>query len=199
MHSLSKEYSLKKKAIFQRLEEFSRVSEDDIFYELCFCLLTPQSKGKMAWERVEQLQKIGFKDRHVDPHRFIKDMRFHNHKSRYLVAAKKKFSELLQQLKKETNAFQLREWLVKNIDGFGYKESAHFLRNIGHRNLAILDRHILRNLVRHNVIKELPKTLTRKRYLEIEQQFLAFAEEIKIPLDALDLLFWSNETGEIFK
>ena len=73
------------------------------------------------------------------------------------------------------------------------------MRNIGHRNLAILDRHILKNLVRHKVIKELPPTLTPKRYLAIEQQFQQFASKIGISMDALDLLFWSEETGEIFK
>ncbi|MBI1972750.1 N-glycosylase/DNA lyase [Candidatus Woesearchaeota archaeon] len=199
MHALTKEYSLTRKAIFQRLEAFSRVSEDDIFYELCFCLLTPQSKGKMAWGRIEKLKKAGFKDRHINPHRFINDMRFHNHKNNYLLAAKQQFPLILQKLQEEKNAFQLREWLVEHIKGYGYKEASHFLRNIGYRNLAILDRHILKNLVRHNVIQELPKTLTRKRYLAIEQQFLAFAKQVNIPMDALDILFWSNETGEIFK
>jgi len=38
------------------------------------------------------------------------------------------------------------EWLVKNLTGLGYKEAGHFLRNIGSGKIAILDRHILRNL-----------------------------------------------------
>jgi len=88
---------------------------------------------------------------------------------------------------------------VKNVLGMGYKESSHFLRNIGKRDLAIIDRHILKGLLRCGVLKSLPKTLSRKTYLEIEKQFQKFSEEINIPMDELDLLFWSMVTGEILK
>ena len=77
--------------------------------------------------------------------------------------------------------------------------ASHFLRNIGYRDLAILDRHILKNLVRFRVMRGLPKTLTPKRYLFIENRFQRFARQIGIPMDELDLLFWSIETGEILK
>lgn len=48
-------------------------------------------------------------------------------------------------------------------------------------------------------IRSLPKALSRKNYLSIEQQFMRFAERFGIPLDELDLLFWSMETGVIRK
>jgi thermostable 8-oxoguanine DNA glycosylase len=35
--------------------------------------------------------------------------------------------------------------------------------------------------------------------LELENQFHRFADTVGIPLDELDLLFWSMETGEILK
>jgi len=89
--------------------------------------------------------------------------------------------------------------LVKNVKGLGLKESSHFLRNIGYRGLAILDRHILKNLHKSNVINELPKTLTPKVYFEIEKKFKDFSREVSIDMDELDLLFWSMETGEVFK
>ena len=81
------------------------------------------------------------------------------------------------------------------MKGLGWKEASHFLRNIGYRDLAILDRHILRNLRRHRIIRTLPKTLTPSRYRAIEGKFRAFAGAIGIPMDELDLLFWSRETG----
>ena len=34
---------------------------------------------------------------------------------------------------------------------------------------------------------------------EIEKKFQQFAEQIGISVDELDLLFWSNEAGEILK
>ncbi len=57
----------------------------------------------------------------------------------------------------------------------------------------------MRNLKRYGVIDKLPKTLTKKSYIEIEDKMRAFSERIGIPLGELDLLFWSRETGYIFK
>jgi N-glycosylase/DNA lyase len=79
------------------------------------------------------------------------------------------------------------------------KEASHFLRNIGERNLAILDRHIFKHLKRLGVIKEIPRSVTKRRYLEIEKKWHKYANKIGILLDELDLLFWSMETGEIRK
>jgi N-glycosylase/DNA lyase len=82
----------------------------------------------------------------------------------------------------------------------GYKEASHFLRNIGMgEDLAILDRHILKNLKILGVISEIPVSLTRNKYLEIEIKMRDFAENVKIPMSHLDLLLWYKETKEIFK
>ena len=88
---------------------------------------------------------------------------------------------------------------MDNVKGLGLKEASHFLRNIGHRNLAILDRHILRNMLRFGAVKNLPNNLSRKNYLALEAKFMAFARKAGTPMDELDLLFWSMQTGEIFK
>jgi len=90
--------------------------------------------------------------------------------------------------------------LVKSIKGIGYKEASHFLRNIGlGEDLAILDRHILKNLKLLGVIEKIPKSLSRKKYFEIEGKMYEFAKEIQIPIGCLDLLLWYKQTGEIFK
>lgn len=84
--------------------------------------------------------------------------------------------------------------------GLGYKEAGHFLRNVGlGEDLAILDRHILKNLVLLGVIDEVPASLTKRRYLEIERRMIEFSKKTGIPMGHLDLLLWSKETGEIFK
>ena len=89
---------------------------------------------------------------------------------------------------------------MKNIKGIGYKEASHFLRNIGFgAELAILDIHILRSLVKLGVIDEMPKTLTPKRYLAIEEKVKLFADKVKIPMARLDLVLWSAGTNKIFK
>ena len=93
-----------------------------------------------------------------------------------------------------------REWLAKNVKGLGFKEASHFLRNIGFgQDVAILDRHILNNLKRLGVIDIIPKSLTPKRYSEIEERMAKFSKAMGIPLEELDLLFWSEETGHVFK
>ena len=115
-----------------------------------------------------------------------------------MIKAKEKFDEFLDVRGKKNNE-ELREWLIKNIKGVGYKESSHYLRNIGYENLAILDRHILKNLNKHNVIDEIPRSLTKKKYLKIESKFKEFAGRVKIPMDELDLLFWAEQTGKVFK
>jgi N-glycosylase/DNA lyase len=113
---------------------------------------------------------------------------------------KQQYHAILQKISTVDSAFEKRQWLAENVKGIGYKEATHFLRNVGlNEGLAILDRHILKNLKKHGAIRSLPRTLTKKKYLSLERRFQQFAEDIGIPIDELDLLFWSNETGEILK
>jgi len=49
------------------------------------------------------------------------------------------------------------------------------------------------------VIKRIPPSITKKVYFETETKMSEFSKKIRIPLSHLDLLFWCNETGEIFK
>jgi len=96
---------------------------------------------------------------------------------------------------------ELRDFFATNkgIKGIGYKEASHFLRNIGFKGYAILDKHVLRSLYEYGVIDSLKPPANRKRYLEIEAKMKEFAEEIDIDFDDLDLLLWSGKTGEILK
>jgi len=52
---------------------------------------------------------------------------------------------------------------------------------------------------KHGAIKELPRSISRKTYLEIEGRMREFSRKTKIPIEELDLLFWSAETGFVFK
>ena len=113
---------------------------------------------------------------------------------------KKQFSEINKKLNDEIAPIEKRNWLTANVLGIGMKESTHFLRNIGFNgDLAILDRHILKQLQHHGAIKKLPKTVSKKEYLKIEILFQRFANEINISINELDLLFWAREAGLILK
>lgn len=200
---LHKLHGERREAIRKRLKDFSRVLPSQYFYELAYCILTPQSSAVNATKAVERLQANSFFEMPFDPEPilFQKDfyIRFHRTKARLLLRLREGFPDILDALSDSRPTIVLREWLVEHVYGFGYKEASHFLRNTGHRDLAILDRHILKNLKRFGAICTIPKTLTRKRYLELENQFHRFANTVGIPLDELDLLFWSMETGEILK
>ena len=197
---LINQYNQKKEIIKQRLNDFTQIiKEEDLFYELCFCILTPQSKAKLCSKAIDDLKVNDFLNKNINPLTFLLGRtRFQNNKSKYLLEAKSKYKEIIYNFK-NLNAFEMREWLVKNIRGIGLKESGHFLRNVGKRDLAILDRHILKNLHENRIIEDIPKTLTRKKYLEIENKFKEFSKKINIPMDELDLLFWSKEEGSVFK
>lgn len=193
----------RKEAIRSRLDEFAGVKPEEYFYELVYCLLTPQSSALNAAKAVEALKKADLFGKHIDVAPLLRDkrfyIRFHNTKARHLNEAKSNFHEITGTLSDGSTSIQLRVWLVGNVKGLGWKEASHFLRNIGHRDLAILDRHILRNLKKYNVMKTIPRSLTPRRYRAIEAKFAQFAKQIGITIDELDLLFWSEETGEILK
>ena len=205
MDELLASYTLKKDAIRERLKEFKSVinkSEEDVFAELVFCILTPQSKARMCGKAVNKLVKNNsIRKSHKEIAKHLRGIvRFHNTKARHIINARDFFLSNGIKDKLAGNPTEVREWLVKNVYGLGYKEASHFLRNIGlGENLAILDRHIMKNLVRYKVIRAIPKSLTRKRYMEIEEEMKRFSKTLGIPVAHLDLLFWSRETGEIFK
>ena len=203
-------YEKQKDPVQKRLQEFKQILErddHDVFAELCFCLLTPQSSAKTCWAAVTRLKEksLLLKGAPGELEPLLNDVRFNESKAKYIVQAREQFSkngdlQVKPHLRSFVNNYELREWLVENVNGLGYKEASHFLRNVGlGEEFAILDRHILRNLKDFGVLPEIPTSLTKKRYLEIEEKVRRFSREIGIPMGELDLLLWSKETGWIFK
>lgn len=188
-----------------RLAEFRQIwengTERDIFIELVFCILTPQCSPQPCWTTVETLlrKNLLFDGEEEEVAEELNGARFKYRKAAFLVEGRDHFPGIRSVIEGK-DVVTVREWLVQNVKGIGYKEASHFLRNIGLGNeIAILDRHILRNLHALGVIGEMPRTLTKKKYLAIERKMKAFAEEIGIPVSHLDLVLWYKETGKIFK
>lgn len=198
---LMKSYESKKAELKKRLEQFKELSEEDMFLEHLFCLLTPQSKAQRCWEAVQEIKKLPKSEWNKE--KLIEILksrtRFHHTKATRLLQAEKNWDRI-KPLLNNTNRLELRNNITDIVNGYGLKEAGHFLRNIGKSDnqIAILDRHILRNLKALGVIKD-EKLKGRKNYLETEQAFLKFAKQTNIPADELDLLWWSQENGEIFK
>ena len=182
-------------------------TEKEIFAEMAFCILTPQSKAKNAWQAITTLveNNLLYEGSAEEIVEYLNIVRFKNNKSRYLV----EFRDLMTEdgklqpkkiLESKGNTFEKRKWILKNVKGMGLKEANHVLRNLGFgEEIAILDRHILRNLQRLNVIEEIPKTLTEKKYYEIEEAMKKYSEYSGIKMDELDLVLWYKEAGEVFK
>jgi N-glycosylase/DNA lyase len=195
--------------IQKALTDFKRTwdSAEKVYEELCFCLLTPQSSAKQAIKTINQLKEHNLLDKGSsrNKEKYLRNVRFYKTKAQRLVEAQKKFPKhKLKQILIENGLpkepIKCREFLVAQVNGYGYKEASHFLRNIGFgEEIAILDRHILKNLKQCGVITELPKTLTKKKYLEIENKMKEFCIKHQIDFATLDLIFWSNETGEVLK
>lgn len=211
-YEIEKIYKEKQKDIEKRLKEFKEIwekgSNEDIHAELSFCILTPQSKAVNAWKAITTLKENGllFNGSAEDIVEYLNIVRFKNNKAKYLVALREQMqNEKGEIITKDffnsiTDVKEKREWIVKNIKGMAYKEAGHFLRNVGFgKEIAILDRHILKNLVKLEVIEDVPKSLTPKLYLEIEEKMKTYCKFINIPMDSLDLLLWYKEAGEIFK
>lgn len=205
-------YNEIKPEIQKRLQDFRDVwnnGEDrEIFIEIAFCVLTPQSKAVNAWSAINKLidTKLIFEGKAEEIAEYLNVVRFKNTKAENLVRLRELMTndkgefitkELFSSMK---DSFERREWIVKNVRGMGWKEASHFLRNVGFgEELAILDRHILRNMERLGVIESIPKTITGKNYVEMETKLREYVKTIDIPMDEMDLLLWYKEAGEIFK
>ena len=206
-----KTYSIIKPEIENRIAEFkiirNKATDKELFYELVFCIMTPQSKAKSCGKALELLIKenLVFNGTADEISEKINIVRFRNNKAKYIVEAREKFAQgkyfkMREILYSQGDVHNMREWLVKNIKGIGYKEASHFLRNTGFGDeIAILDRHILKNMLLSGIINEKPKTLSPATYLQIEKKLIDFSNKIKIPPDHLDFVWWYKEAGEVYK
>ncbi len=189
--------SLKKSGINnqvnEKLKEFSKgksLNKNKIFQELCFCILVAGSnleQTKKAWEHnKENFLKLNHKELQEKLRKC--GCRF-NHRAIYILEAKKS----IKKINFNEDPFRIRESLVKNIKGLGMKEASHLLRNLGHKDFAILDRHVLNTLHKNKFIKKLPKTLTKKTYIKIENQLKPLAKNLGMSMAELDIyLFYLN-------
>lgn len=192
-----------RRLVSARMREFGRLGRGpgrEIFKELCFCILTANfnAKGGMRIQREIEDGFLTLSQQALA--RRLKELgyRFPNTRARYIAEARKHADSLVGILKTHHDELELREWLVKNIKGLGYKEASHFMRNIGYRNVAIIDFHIIDLLERSGLAKR-PKTLTRGRYLELEKILRQLAEKAGLSLAELDLYLWYLETGKVLK
>ncbi len=225
---LRKEYELKKSRIKKRLEEFSKFynesyswffdagkmilkpvktpDDERIFEELVFCICTANTSAVMGLKAVDALRGHLMHASESEMTELLTDASYRYPQKRpvYIVHAREFLREqigfdLKVEIEEHKDHNERREWFVKNIKGLGYKEASHFLRNIGFRGYAILDKHIINSMHEFGVLEKPEPPKNPKKYLEIEQKYKAFAKKVGIDMDELDLLLWSRKNGEILK
>jgi N-glycosylase/DNA lyase len=188
----------------KRLKEFSsfsKKSNGEWFSELCFCILTANSKAKTAIAIQNELKADGFLNLNQKQlSNCIKrnKHRFHNNKAKYIVEARN-YCNIKNILNDFKTSQEKRNFIVKNIKGLGYKEASHFLRNVGYFNLAILDRHVLGLLTEYSYLSERPKTLNKKNYEEIELILEKISKKLNMSQAELDMYLWYMKTNEVLK
>jgi N-glycosylase/DNA lyase len=203
----------RKKEIRTRLNEFREVwrrgSDAQLWEELVFCIFTAGASARMGFRAVEAIRHLLLEGRRDEMTLALRDAgahRFPVERPGYIVVTRNYLREhcnmaLRRKLKSFGDPNERRDWLAqeKLIKGLGYKESSHFLRNIGVKGHAILDKHVM-SCLRDLQVVETPKPpATRARYLETEERLKFFARDLRIDFDELDLVLWSMKTGEVLK
>lgn len=178
-------------------------SDSDIFYSLAFCILVPAGNARRTSKAVQILKNMDYYENYltdVTLYDLLKSyVRFPSQKAHRLSALRRSFKPILKALKKYQNkdSKELREFMVSRVSGLGYKAASHFLRNMGFKDLAIIDTHILKYreyFMPEKYVNYRPTS--KKRYLILEEYFNKWAgEEFGLGPFLLDWLIWCKESN----
>ena len=229
IEKLKFDYIIKKDKINERLSQFEKFfnepcswhytnselkllpseSKDDhrLFEELSFCIFTANTSAEMGLKAVDAVRNVLMNGTADEMTRRLEGIyRFNNVRPAYIIHTRNYLNNSLNfNIKNKIKSFkdknELRNFfaLNKGVKGLAYKEASHFLRNIGFKGYAILDKHIINSLYEFGILKTNDKPKNAKEYLEIEQKFIDFSKEAGIDMDELDLLLWSRKNGRILK
>jgi N-glycosylase/DNA lyase len=194
-----------------RLAEFSAIwqygTDEKLWEEMVFCFFTGGCSARMGLRSVEAVRPLLMDGTHEElMNALVGRHRYPRARAGYITASREFLQndcqmKLRDKLESFTDRLERRDWLVKEkgIKGLGYKEASHFLRNIGFKGYAILDKHILRSLAELEIIENPQPPNTRAKYLMVENKLKEFADRLKIDFEEMDLVLWSLKTGEILK
>jgi len=203
----------RKKEIRARLNQFKELwrsgSDEQLWEELVFCIFTAGASARMGFRSVEAISPSLLDGSRAEMTLALKNNGAHRcpvERPGYIVVTRTYLRDhcgmaLREKLQSFADPVERRDWLAreKRIKGLGYKESSHFLRNIGLPGHAILDKHVMSCLTDLKVVETPKPPATRERYLETEDRLRFFAREVKIDFEELDLVLWSMKTGEVLK
>ncbi|MFA5733261.1 MAG: hypothetical protein WC934_14830, partial [Acidithiobacillus sp.] len=163
-----------------------RLTDEELFYNLCFCICAPQTKFSSNLKVIADLKSKDFFNKNIeinDLTEIIRPVRFLR-KAKYLLVAKRTFDHVLQILQLPKDGKFKRNILVKDVIGMGMKAASHFLRNQGYEDLAIIDTHIIKFL------KIETFKMNKKGYEIAEVMFQEYADYYNLSIAALDIYLW---------
>jgi len=187
INKLSERIDGKIKNKLREFEENENLNKEGRFLELCFCILVANSSMEKTFHVWKKIGDDFLKLSKGELSKRLKELgyRFYNKRAEYIIEARNKI-DLLEEILKMNNEFEIRERLIENFKGIGWKEASHFLRNLGYKNFAIIDRHVLKTLKGFGIIEDIPRALNRKNYLGIEDKLREIAKELNMSLAELD-------------
>ena len=209
-------YQIEKEHNFAK--KWKRLDEQQIWKELCFCLLSGNVAYELVKSTIECLEQKGFLDfawileekqsqdfifklfngPNFEPRKKNGELRKYRYpkkrsgeitKAAKIIYSESSIKQILENMNSDVDA---RNHLAETVPGLGIKESSHFLRNIGYSNsLAIIDVHVL-NFLKQNqfVIWENNSSLTTKRYCKLETTLKNLSEFHDLDLAIFDLAIW---------
>jgi len=192
--------------VAERVSEFQtvrRMGNDRWFSELCFCILTANSTAELGIKIQKEIGDGFAKMDKKELEERLKKLghRFWRKRAEYIVGARRfsNIKDIIEPVIRKRGQHAARDWIAGNVKGIGYKEASHFLRNVGFFDLAILDRHILAVMHDYGILDEIPGSLSRRKYLEIESKFLELSDTVSLKPGILDFYLWYMRTGKVLK
>ena len=205
---LKHHYSLVKEDIAERMGEFKKIhqraDDSEIFRELCFCILSSGVGPRIAEKSINALGSelyTAASDQLINQlagiHKYAENAAY-IYSTRIYLHEEFNF-KLFNKLRSIEDEQSRRDFVADNkgIKGIGYVQASHFLRNIGFKGYAILDKNILSSLFDLGVIEDKKQPSTKNRYIEKENRMKGLSEASGIALEELDLLLWHRKTGRI--
>lgn len=211
LDSVRIEHKKRRREIRERLEEFAGVwregSDEKLWEEMVFCFFTGGCSARMGLSSVDAVRPLLMTGTQAElANALVGSHRYPNARSKYIVHSRDFLSSelgmgLRAKLTSFTDPHARRDWLVneKGIKGLGYKEASHYLRNIGFRGYAILDKHVLNCMAELGIIDDPKPPNSRARYLTVEEKLKQLTLSLGIDFDEMDFVLWSMKTGTILK
>ena len=197
------------------------MTEEELWYNLCQCILSSNVPYELAVSATAHLWRHNYLDvnwiNETNEARSIislelskpiflplkkdgtgRKYRFPNNRAKNIVNSAEsissnniRFRELFSNLAVPE---EVRQYLLHKIDGFGLKQTTHFLRNIGYTNsLAIIDTHIISFLSTITDFVANPyNRITDKTYYQLEAIMQELTKNLNVDLALFDMAIWQH-------